>query len=78
MLLTIDFNLTLTSNNWFLRSLFSSFNSQGLLGKVSRFQSLSQRANKSFPDALAPIEPDVETARLEDVKDDQLSPKDTE
>ena len=51
---------------------------QGLLGKVSRFQSLSQRANKSFPDALAPIEPDVETARLEDVKDDQLSPKDTE
>ncbi|MEL0332617.1 MAG: DNA recombination protein RmuC, partial [Halieaceae bacterium] len=30
---------------------------QGLLGKVSRFQSLSQRANKSFPDALSPIEP---------------------
>jgi hypothetical protein len=48
------------------------------LGKVSRFQSLSQRANKSFPEALAPIEPDVETARIEDVKDDQLTPKDTE
>jgi len=39
---------------------------QGLLGKVSRFQSLSQRANKSFPDALSPIEPDVEAIRLED------------
>ena len=39
---------------------------QGLLGKVSRFQSLSQRANKSFPDALTPIEPDVEAIRLED------------
>ena len=39
---------------------------QGLLGKVSRFQSLSQRANKSFPDALSPIEPDVESIRLED------------
>jgi len=48
-----------------------------LLGKVSRFQSLSQRANKSFPDALAPIEPDVETARLEDIND-QLPPKKTE
>jgi DNA recombination protein RmuC len=51
---------------------------QGLLGKVSRFQSLSKRANKSFPDALAPIEPDVDTARLEDAKDDQLTPNDTE
>ena len=39
---------------------------QGLLGKVSRFQSLSQRANKSFPDALSPIEPDVDAIRLED------------
>ena len=39
---------------------------QGLLGKVSRFQSLSQRANKTFPDALSPIEPDVESIRLED------------
>ena len=39
---------------------------QGLLGKVSRFQSLSQRANKSFPDALSPIEPEEEAIRLED------------
>ena len=44
---------------------------QGLLGKVSRFQSLSQRANKSFPDALRPIEPDVETIRLEDQSESQ-------
>jgi DNA recombination protein RmuC len=51
---------------------------QGLLGKVSRFQSLSQRANKSFPDTLAPIEPDVETARLEDIKDDQPPAEESE
>ena len=38
---------------------------QGLLGKVSRFQSMSQRANKRFPEALSPIEPDVEAIRLE-------------
>ena len=44
---------------------------QGLLGKVSRFQSLSQRANKSFPDALSPIEPDVEEIRLEDRSESQ-------
>ncbi|MEC8111460.1 MAG: DNA recombination protein RmuC [Pseudomonadota bacterium] len=44
---------------------------QGLLGKVSRFQSLSQRANKSFPDALSPIEPDVEAIRLEDQTESQ-------
>ena len=46
---------------------------QGLLGKVSRFQSLSQRANKSFPDALSPIEPDVEAIRLEDQSESQPS-----
>lgn len=44
---------------------------QGLLGKVSRFQSLSQRANKSFPDALSSIEPDVEAIRLEDQTESQ-------
>ena len=48
------------------------------MGKVSRFQSLSQRANKSFPDALVPIEPDVETVGLEDIKDDQLPPKESD
>ena len=44
---------------------------QGLLGKVSRFQSLSQRANKSFPDALSPIEPEVDAIRLEDQSESQ-------
>ena len=44
---------------------------QGLLGKVSRFQSLSQRANKTFPDALSPIEPEVEAIRLEDQSESQ-------
>ncbi|MEL0203569.1 MAG: DNA recombination protein RmuC [Halieaceae bacterium] len=44
---------------------------QGLFGKVSRFQSLSQRANKSFPDALSPIEPEVEAIRLEDQSESQ-------
>ena len=44
---------------------------QGLLGKVSRFQSLSQRANKSFPDALSPIEPEVDAIRLEDQTESQ-------
>ena len=44
---------------------------QGLLGKVSRFQSLSQRANKSFPRCASPIEPDVEAIRLEDQTESQ-------
>ena len=44
---------------------------QGLLGKVSRFQSLSKRANKSFPDALSPIAPDVEAIRVEDQSESQ-------
>ena len=44
---------------------------QGLLGKVSRFHSLSHRANKSFPDARSPIEPDVEAIRLEDQTESQ-------
>ena len=51
---------------------------QGLLGKVSRFQSLSQRANKSFPETLAPIEPDVENVRLQDLKDGQPEQLDSE
>jgi DNA recombination protein RmuC len=51
---------------------------QGLLGKVSRFQSLSKRANKSFPKTLAPIEPDVENVRLQDLKDGQPEQLDSE
>jgi len=34
---------------------------QGLVGKVDRFQSLSKRANKSFPEALSPIDPEIDT-----------------
>jgi DNA recombination protein RmuC len=51
---------------------------QGLLGKVSRFQSLSQRANKSFPDGLSPIEPDIDVARLGDLKDGESPQEDTD
>ena len=40
---------------------------QGLAGKVARFQSLSNRANKNFPEALAPIEPDIEVMRVEEL-----------
>jgi DNA recombination protein RmuC len=38
---------------------------QGLVGKVARFQTLSKKANKIFPKALAPIEPEIETISLE-------------
>jgi DNA recombination protein RmuC len=46
---------------------------QGLVGKVDRFQSLSKRANKSFPEALAPIDPEIDTARLEELQDPEQS-----
>ena len=39
---------------------------QGLVGKVARFQSLSQRANKDFPKTLAPIDPDIDRVELPD------------
>jgi len=38
---------------------------QGLVGKVARFQTLSKKANKIFPKALAPIEPEIERISLE-------------
>lgn len=46
---------------------------QGLVGKVARFQSLSKRANKSFPEALSPIDPEIDTARLEELQDPEQS-----
>jgi DNA recombination protein RmuC len=46
---------------------------QGLVGKVDRFQSLSKRANKSFPEALSPIDPEIDTARLEELQDPEQS-----
>ena len=45
----------------------NSTTEQGLAGKVARFQSLSNRANKNFPEALAPIEPDIEVMRVEEL-----------
>ena len=45
---------------------------QGLLGKVSRFQSLSQRANKHFPESLSHIEPDIELPRLSESDEETL------
>ena len=46
---------------------------QGLVGKVARFQSLSKRANKSFPEALSPIDPEIDTGRLEELQDPEQS-----
>ena len=46
---------------------------QGLVGKVARFQSLSKRANKSFPEALSPIDPEIDTARLEELQGPEQS-----
>ena len=46
---------------------------QGLVGTVARFQSLSKRANKSFPEALSPIDPEIDTARLEELQDPEQS-----
>ena len=46
---------------------------QGLVGKVDRFQSLSKRANKSFPEALSHIDPEIDTARLEELQDPEQS-----
>lgn len=38
---------------------------QGLIGKVARFQTLSKKANKTFPKALAPIDPEIEHMAVE-------------
>jgi len=37
---------------------------QGLHGKVERFQSLSQKASKSFPDQLLPLPPETDAHQL--------------
>ena len=44
---------------------------QGLAGKVARFQTLSKKANKTFPKALGPIDPEIEPVAL----DRQLTPE---
>ena len=51
---------------------------QGLLGKVDRFQSLSQRANKIFPKSLAPIHPNVDKVDLSERGQSQLGKPATE
>jgi DNA recombination protein RmuC len=38
---------------------------QGLAGKVARFQTLSKKANKTFPKALGPIDPEIEPVALD-------------
>lgn len=38
---------------------------QGLAGKVARFKTLSKKANKTFPESLAPIDPEIEPLVLE-------------
>ena len=42
---------------------------QGLARKVARFRTLSKRANKTFPEALSPIEPDIEVMRMDELND---------
>ena len=42
---------------------------QGLAGKVARFQTLSKRANKTFPETLSPIEPELEAMRVDELHD---------
>ena len=42
---------------------------QGLAGKVARFQTLSKRANKTFPETLSPIEPELEVMRVDELHD---------
>jgi len=47
---------------------------QGLAGKVARFQTLSKRANKTFPEALSPIDPDIEVMRIDELHDGKETP----
>lgn len=47
---------------------------QGLAGKVARFQTLSKRANKTFPEALSPIDPEIEVMRIDELHDGKQAP----
>ena len=47
---------------------------QGLIGKVARFQTVSKRANKTFPKALSAIEPNIELPSLPDQHDKGAAP----
>lgn len=47
---------------------------QGLAGKVARFQTSSKRANKTFPEALSPIDPEIEVMRIDELHDGKQTP----
>jgi len=53
-----------TASNHYNRTLTSLAGRQGLYGKVSRFNELSAKANKTMP-ALEPLHTDIQTERLE-------------
>ena len=46
---------------------------QGLVGKVARFQTVSQRANKTFPKGLTVIDPDIDLPQLTEQAPDEAS-----
>jgi DNA recombination protein RmuC len=46
---------------------------QGLVGKVARFQTVSQRANKTFPKGLAAIDPNIDLPQLTEQAPDEAS-----
>ncbi len=46
---------------------------QGLVGKVARFQTVSQRANKTFPKGLTSIDPNIDLPQLTEQAPDEAS-----
>ena len=46
---------------------------QGLVGKVARFQTVSQRANKTFPKGLTAIDPNIDLPQLPEKAPDEAS-----
>jgi DNA recombination protein RmuC len=46
---------------------------QGLVGKVARFQTVSQRANKTFPKGLTAIDPNIDLPQLTEQAPDEAS-----
>lgn len=46
---------------------------QGLIGKVARFQTVSKRANKTFPKGLTAIDPNIDLPQLTEKDPDEAS-----
>ena len=46
---------------------------QGLVGKVARFQTVSQRANKTFPKGLTAIDPNIDLPQITEKGPDEAS-----